>query len=277
MLLALTCFGSCLAWHGCTTPAADRPIELPTRGLCAHRGAMDTHPENTLAAYREAIRVGAQMIELDVHMSKDGHLVVMHDPKVDRTTNGSGAIADLTLAEIRALDAGSHKGEAFRGEKVPTLDEALAVMPRNIWLNIHLKEGENLGARVAAEVVRAGRLHQAFLACGAADAQAAREVAAEILICNMDRDDNGWGYVRNTIAMGAQFIQLRGHLRPEIADYVAELKKHGVRVNYYGGKNNDDYRTLFGYGVDFPLVNDIAEAMVLADEQGFAPVRPVYR
>jgi len=116
-------------------------VILPERGICAHRGAMETHPENTISAFKEAIRLGAHMIEFDVRMTKDGKLVIMHDKSVNRTTNGSGLVSDLTYDEIKKLDAGRWKSEMFKGERIPTLKETLQVMPHNIWLNIHLKEG----------------------------------------------------------------------------------------------------------------------------------------
>ncbi len=114
-------------------------IALPQRGLCAHRGASETHPENTLPAFKEAIRVGAHMIEFDIQLSRDGELILMHDDSVDRTTNGKGLVSQLSLSELQTLDAGSHKGKQFAGTRIPTLVQALAVMPRNIWLNCHLK------------------------------------------------------------------------------------------------------------------------------------------
>ncbi len=74
--------------------------------IYAHRGSSGTHPENTLPAFAEAVRVGADGIELDVHLSKDGYLIVMHDEEVDRTTNGKGLIREKTLEELKKLNAG---------------------------------------------------------------------------------------------------------------------------------------------------------------------------
>ena len=88
--------------------------------VCAHRGASDTHPENTIEAFREAIRLGAQMIEFDVALSRDGKLVLMHDSTVDRTTNGKGPVSQLTLEELKKLDAGVYKAKHFAGATVPT-------------------------------------------------------------------------------------------------------------------------------------------------------------
>ena len=112
-------------------------VSMPERGICAHRGASDTHPENTLAAFREAIRLGAAMIEFDVALSADGKLVLIHDSTLDRTTNGTGPVSARTLEQLKTLDAGSWKAKRFAGAKVPTLDEALSMMPETIWLNVH--------------------------------------------------------------------------------------------------------------------------------------------
>ena len=138
LLYIILCFFS---WASAAEP---EPVAMPTKGICAHRGASDTHPENTIPAFREAIRLGAQMIEFDVALSKDGKLVLLHDNTLDRTTNGSGPVGSLPLAELKKLAAGSWKGSQFKNTPIPTLDEALAIMPENIWLNVHLKGGVDL-------------------------------------------------------------------------------------------------------------------------------------
>ena len=110
--------------------------------IFAHRGSKGTHPENTLASFKEAVRVGSDGIELDVHLTKDGYLVVIHDETVDRTTNGTGEIRNLTLAEIKAMDAGSWFHKKYAGEKIPTLEEVLLLLTGlgfNGQLNIELK------------------------------------------------------------------------------------------------------------------------------------------
>lgn len=110
--------------------------------IFAHRGSKGTHPENTLASFKEAVRVGSDGIELDVHLTNDGHLVIIHDETVDRTTNGTGEIRNLTLAEIKAMDAGSWFHNKYAGEKIPTLEEVLLLLKElgfNGQLNIELK------------------------------------------------------------------------------------------------------------------------------------------
>lgn len=108
----------------------------------AHRGANSLAPENTLAAFRKAVELGSDGFELDVQFSKDGKLVVIHDEKVDRTTNGKGLVKDLTLAELKELDAGSWFGPEFLKEKIPTLDEVLGEFHgADLHINIEIKSG----------------------------------------------------------------------------------------------------------------------------------------
>lgn len=247
-------------------------VLLPEKGLCAHRGAMKTHPENTLVAFREAIKAGAHMIEFDVQLTKDNKMVVIHDGRVDRTTDGTGKVSEFTFAEIRKLDAGSWKSPEFAGERIPTLDETLDIMPYNIWLNVHIKGEKDIALRIAKKLAKENRLHQAFLACGAKAAEMARKKVPEILICNMDRKEDNWDYVKGTIEMEADFIQLRRKITPEYAEYVRVLKENGIRVNYYGTDSSEEIKMLFGYGVDFPLVNDIVNSVEIAKELNISPV-----
>jgi glycerophosphoryl diester phosphodiesterase len=107
-----------------------------------HRGVMGVEPENTLRSFRRAEQAGLDQIELDLHLSKDGALVVMHDAEVDRTTDGSGLIRDLTLDEIRALDAGL-------GERVPVFEEVLDAVKTPLQAEIK----DVRAARVLAEVL----------------------------------------------------------------------------------------------------------------------------
>lgn len=100
--------------------------------VIGHRGAAGELPENTLKGFRYAVELGVDLVECDVHLTRDGRLVVMHDSTVDRTTNGHGAIHDLSFERIRSLDAGE-------GEQVPTLDEVLAVVRGRVVIEVELK------------------------------------------------------------------------------------------------------------------------------------------
>ena len=265
MIIALFILG-CAA---CKTASG----ELPERGICAHRGAMDTHPENTLAAFREAVRLGAHMIEFDVRMTEDGHLVVLHDETAERTTNGKGKISELTLDEIKLLDAGSWKSDKFKGEKIPTFREALAVMPENIWLNVHLKGGMILGEKVARIITDEKRVHQAFLACGVEATRGAKKINHELMICNMDGQNNQDEYVKETIRQKSQFIQLlRNITNPQFDVEITTLKQQHIRINYCCTDDTAEVKNLFSRGVDFILTNQLSKMLEVAASEGIEPL-----
>lgn len=110
--------------------------------VAAHRGWSDKYPENTIEAFKAAVKLGVDQLETDVRVTKDNELVIMHDERVDRTTNGTGKVCEMTLAEIKALDAGIKKGEQFKGLKVPTFLEFMEYVKDlpTITLDIELKE-----------------------------------------------------------------------------------------------------------------------------------------
>ncbi len=112
----------------------------------AHRGASGKAPENTLAAFREAIRLGADGLETDLQGTRDGAVVIIHDDLLDRTTDRRGRVTDLDLHQIRQADAGAKFGAEFRGERVPTLDELIALVQAEAGqafrLNLEIKFGD---------------------------------------------------------------------------------------------------------------------------------------
>lgn len=139
-------------------PHPHRPLVL------AHRGASGSAPENTLAAFTLALQQGADGVELDVQLSADGEVVVCHDSSVNRTTDGNGRVAEMPLAQLRQLDAGSWFGEVFRGERIPTLAQVFENLPRGI-IDVELKPGalnSPLPDKVAA-LIKAAHLEQRVL------------------------------------------------------------------------------------------------------------------
>jgi glycerophosphoryl diester phosphodiesterase len=122
--------------------------------IIAHRGWSGKAPENTMAAFRQAVaepRIAG--IELDVQLTKDGVPIVIHDYKLDRTTTGSGAVKDHTLEEIKRLDAGGWFSWRHRGQRVPTLLEALALMKDRVYVNIELKTTGDMYPGLAAAAI----------------------------------------------------------------------------------------------------------------------------
>ena len=123
--------------------------------IVAHRGASEYAPENTFAAFDKALDMGINHVELDVHFSRDGHIVVIHDDTLDRTTDGSGPVADLTLAELRELDAGSWFGTEYAGERIRSLAEIFEQYKGRLHFHIEIKaRAEGLASRTA-DLVRA--------------------------------------------------------------------------------------------------------------------------
>ena len=125
--------------------------------IVAHRGASADAPENTLAAVRLAWEQGADAVEVDLRLTRDGHVVVLHDATARRTAGVDLAVARATLAELRALDVGSFKGEAWRGETIPTLREVLASVPPGRRIVLELKDGAELLGPLATDLAAAAR------------------------------------------------------------------------------------------------------------------------
>ncbi len=115
--------------------------------IAGHRGLCAQYPENTMLSYRKAIEAGVDQLEIDVNMTRDRRLVLMHDPSVDRTTERSGRIRSYTLDEMKQMDAGSHKDYRFRGERVPEFRELLEyIADTDISLNVEIKDYQRCGS-----------------------------------------------------------------------------------------------------------------------------------
>lgn len=121
--------------------------------IVAHRGARSVAPENTLPAFAAALEMGVDGIELDVHLSRDGQLVVIHDFALEATTNGHGLVTTHTASELAALDAGSHFSPQFAGTGVPTLDEVFDLVGDRCLVNVEIKSEEPEGGPAADALV----------------------------------------------------------------------------------------------------------------------------
>ena len=125
-----------------------------------HRGAMGYAPENTFASFERAIELGVDAIELDVHLTADGEVVVIHDHELDRTTDGDGILGEKTLAELKSLDAGRRFGDEYIGQRIPTLGETLEWARGRCVLDIEIKGGPWPYAGIEAKVVDLIREHE---------------------------------------------------------------------------------------------------------------------
>ena len=132
------------------------PQPPPLPRVIGHRGAKGHAPENTLAGIEKAAALGCRWVEFDVKLTADGVVVLMHDDDLGRTTDGKGPVAGATLADLRALDAGRWFSADFTGERVPTLDEAMAVLEaRGMGANVEIKASKGREAETGAAVARA--------------------------------------------------------------------------------------------------------------------------
>ena len=224
--------------------------------VVAHRGASGGFPENTASAFREAIRLGVEMIEFDVHLTADQQLVIIHDGSVDRTSNATGRVAELRLAEIKALDAGGWFGERFAGERLLTLAEALELMPPQMRLNVHVKaypeDRERLVPLVVEELVRRELLNRAFIASDEASLALARKLEKRLEICNLSTRP-AETYVSRSAAIGCRILQPGNAMTT--AALVAQAHAEGMTVNPFYADDEEEMRRLIACGVDGILTN----------------------
>ena len=242
---------------------------MPASGVCAHRGNDGKMPENTVPAWRNAVRLGAEMVELDVKRCATGELVILHDGTVDRTTDGHGAVAKMTFAQLRALNAACRKGKplpGFADVRIPTLDEALDAIARDgVWINCHC--GAGTAVETARKIQAKGRLHQAFIAASLQEIAAARKEVPGILACNMSRTYKGvdayrrpWPpelstlYAKQTVENRCQFLQL---LAPCSKADAEMLHAAGVKISYFHCEKPEKVRELVDLGVDFILTDNL--------------------
>lgn len=244
--------------------------------VSAHRGDCKNAPENTLPAFASAVRKGAHQIEFDVKLSRDGRLVIMHDPTLDRTTDGTGRVEAYTFQELRRLDAGSWFSPRFAGTRIPTLRETLQTIPPEILCNVHLADIPGLAAKTARLIAGMGRVQQCVLACTRQQAAEARAVAPGLRICNMSgQRRNLQAYVRDTIQARADFIQLLSSLDglDGLAGAIRELHRHRITVNYFSAQDEPLIRRLAEAGVDYILTDDLDLCLSVLARYGVRPAR----
>ncbi len=202
----------------------------------AHRGSSGTCPENTILAYKEAVEVGSDGIEIDVQYTKDNELVVIHDSTVNRTTNGKGLVKDYTLEEIKRLDAGSWFSEQFALEQIPTIEEVLAFVKEKegLLLNIELKNvvihHEGIEERVIQLVREYGLTKRVILSSfNHISLHKFSKLAPEIecAVITLDKQYKPWDYIASVGAAGwhPQWSKIDQYIINEM-----KKRKHPVRI-----------------------------------------------
>lgn len=228
--------------------------------IIAHRGASYDLPENTCAAAAQAWKDGANAVELDVQMTRDRQLVVIHDADTKRTTGTPGLVADMTLAEIQALDAGSWKDAKFAGEKIPTLDQFLATGPANRRFFIEVKCGPKAVPELKAVLERANLpAEQTVIISFNKDVVTAtkKELPAlkSILIVGYGKDEEtGHRPTLDELIDKARLLKLDGldlsYKWPIDAAFVQKAKAVGLSVWVWTVDNADVARRMKAAGVD---------------------------
>lgn len=242
------------------------PLESDRTLNIAHRGASAAAPPNTLAAFEKAIELGADGIEFDVHFSADGVPVVIHDFTVDATTDGSGRVADLTLAQLKQLDAGTRFDPAFTGERIPTLDEVLeAVSGRRGWggellLNIELKTtspGDNGLERAVITLVEQHSLSRRvlFSSFNPFSLRRAKRIAPHIPAGLLYDQGLSLPLRRAWLAFLAPHEARHPHYKMVDARYMAWARRRGYRVNTWTVDDPAEMRRLVGLGVNGIITN----------------------
>jgi len=223
----------------------------------AHKGACAQAPPNTLAAFRRAAEVGADGVELDVHLSADGVPVVIHDATVDRTTDGTGRVADLPLAALKELDAGSWFDPAFAGERIPTLEEVLETIGGSLLINVELKAmpgaRPGLEAAVIGLVRRYGLEDRVLLSSfNPFSLRRARQLAPDLPIGFL-YDASGLSRLARLVT--AAMVRLRAealhpHYRLATPALVRRAHRRGRRVVVWTVNEPDTMRQMVEMGVD---------------------------
>ena len=227
-----------------------RPLNL------AHRGASAYAPENTLAAFRLAAEMGADGVELDAKLSRDGAIVVVHDATVDRTTNGSGRISDLTLGQLKAFDAGSYFHSTFAGERIPTLDDVIDAVGDRLIINIEVtnytSRRDGLELKVVERIARDGIADRVMISSFSPLALRRVKRAAPSLVCGLIYPAGAGAFFRH--AWLARLIPGLEAQHPHFSlvnpAFVRRLHGRGQKVNTWTVNEEADMRRISAAGVD---------------------------
>lgn len=217
--------------------------------VIGHRGASGTRPENTLVSFRRAVELGAHMVELDAQLTADGHVVVLHDDTLDRTTTGLGPLAARTLAEVQACDAGSWFAPAFAGERVPTLAAVLTAVP--IPVNVELKglRPDDLEERALRVIEGAGALNRVvFSSFEAGRLVALRRLTQRAQVAVLWDRPKVEDALRLAERVGARALHVRNDQRAPAQ--IAEGRSAGLEVRVWTVNNPADLASLVDAGAD---------------------------
>jgi glycerophosphoryl diester phosphodiesterase len=232
--------------------------------VIAHRGASGHAPENTMAAFKKAVAMGATFIETDLQLSRDAHFVAIHDATVDRTTNGSGAVHDMTLAELRRLDAGSWFGSEYAGERIPTLEELLEFSKKNdIVFYLEMKPAGSWGGEHALiGALRESReIPRVVVICFDPAIVVSLRKIEPTLMTGLLYDGHIEKPLEKTLEVGARQLVARGDLVTPAM--IAEARKKDLQIVCWTVNHPAHMRMLMAAGVD-GIMSDYPDRLAAA-------------
>jgi glycerophosphoryl diester phosphodiesterase len=237
-------------------------VELPRPTIFAHRGASAYAPENTLAAFELAIQQDADAIELDVKLTADDEIVVIHDSTVDRTTDGSGFVSNFTLEALKEFDAGSKFDDIFRGEQIPSLQEVFETLGSKIFINIEItnyQSPRNALPEKTIDLIRFYNLTDSVILSSFNPLALIRSIKLQPNI--------PLGLLSTPGICGAWSRSFLGRLipyqalHPEVSDIskhlVSKCHAHGKRVHVYTVNNPTEMHKLFRWNADGVFTDDV--------------------
>ena len=240
--------------------------------VIAHRGASKAAPQNTIPAFKKAIEMGADGFENDVHLTKDGFIVICHNYEIDETSNGTGSISDYTLEELRKFDFGSYFSEEFAGTTIPTLDEFLDLCGGVTVINIEIKapreKGSDIVRKTINKVKEFGYFNKLIISCFNKDILIeCKEVDNKTVTGILYSTDCPYteiyeDYIGFAKKINADAVHPLGILVDE--DYIADCHKAGLIVNPWTIDKPYAIERLRDWGSDGVITNypDVARSII---------------
>ncbi len=250
-------------FHGPFPGEVPTDAGMPYPRLCAHRGFNSVAPENSLPAYGAAVALGASEIECDLWPTADGEIVSCHDPRIDRTSNGTGFVYEHTLAELKTYDFGVKKNEAFRGLRILEFEDILRQFARRVIINIHLKgcREDGLDETYLKKIIDLidrydCRQHVYFMAAEEVLQMQLKRLAPDIARCGGGgpTDETKWGIVERAIRCDCQKVQL---FKPCFDQaLIDKAKAAGIHCNVFYADDPEEAKQYLAMGIETILTND---------------------
>jgi glycerophosphoryl diester phosphodiesterase len=239
--------------------------QLPRPTIFAHRGASNSAPENTIAAFRLAISQKADAIELDAKCTSDGQIVIIHDQTVDRTTNGTGKVGELPLVAINELDAGGWFHSEYSGEAIPTLDEVFETLGSQIFINIELTNyaspTDHLPQKVVQIILHHGLENQVLLSSfNPLALRRAHSFAPQIPLGLLSLPGFQGIWARSFLGNFVPHQAFHPHVNDANTGFIEKFHRKEKRVHVWTVNSAEDMQRLFHAGVDGIFTDDVPTA-----------------